>query len=177
MKGEFIDHSQVAHLHETTAQIVGVSRGQDMYKKLSSKKCLKIYDMICCNLSFDLHTVTNINLIYFCLNSLFHLLKFTLSMDLPLHKILLMNNLKVLTLKNNIMPLLELSRKLLPVWLKSKLLPLSSESMRSQRTKKLRLLKSQFQDTAELIDEFKLITFSVWLIPKPDAWPSKVKTE
>ena len=86
-----------------------------MYKKLSSKKCLKIYDMICCNLSFDLHTVTNINLIYFCLNSLFHLLKFTLSMDLPLHKILLMNNLKVLTLKNNIMPLLELSRKLLPV--------------------------------------------------------------
>jgi len=33
MKGEFIDHSLVAHTHETTAQIVGVSRGQDMYKK------------------------------------------------------------------------------------------------------------------------------------------------
>ena len=39
MKGEFIDHSLVAHTHETTAQIVGVSRGQDMYKKVS-KKCL-----------------------------------------------------------------------------------------------------------------------------------------
>lgn len=33
MKGEFIDHSQVAHLHETTAQIVGVQRGEDVYKK------------------------------------------------------------------------------------------------------------------------------------------------
>lgn len=176
MKGEFIDHSKVAHMHETTAQIVGVSRGQDMYKKVS-KKCLKIYDSICCNLSFAFHTVTNINLIYFCFISQSHLVKFTLSMDLPLQKIHLKNNLKVLMLKNSIMPLLELRSKFPPVWLKSKLVPLSSESMRSQRTKRSSNLRSQFQDTAELIEEFKLITFSVWLILKPDAWPSRVKTE
>ena len=114
MKGEFIDHSQVAHLHETTAQIVGVSRGQDMYKKVS-KKCLKFYDTICCNLSFTLHTVTNINDIYFCFYSQFHLVKFTLSMDLPLHKKQWKNNLKVQVLKINIMPLLELSKNRLPV--------------------------------------------------------------
>ena len=35
MKNEFINHSEVAHLHETTAQIVGVQRGEDMYKKVS----------------------------------------------------------------------------------------------------------------------------------------------
>jgi len=35
MKGEFVDHAQVAHLHETTAQIVGVDRGEDMYRKVS----------------------------------------------------------------------------------------------------------------------------------------------
>jgi len=35
MKGEFIDHAQVMHLHETTAQIVGVDRGEDLYKKVS----------------------------------------------------------------------------------------------------------------------------------------------
>ena len=72
-----------------------------------------------------------------------------------------MNNLKVQTLKINIMPLLEQPRKLLPVLLKSKLRPLSSESMKSQRLKKSRSLRSQFQDTVELIEEFKLITFSV----------------
>ena len=35
MKGEFIDHAQVMHLHDTTAQIVGVDRGEDLYKKVS----------------------------------------------------------------------------------------------------------------------------------------------
>ena len=35
MKQEFIDHAEVAHLHQTTAQIVGVERGQDLYKKVS----------------------------------------------------------------------------------------------------------------------------------------------
>lgn len=35
MKGEFIDHAQVMHMHETTAQIVGVDRGEDLYKKVS----------------------------------------------------------------------------------------------------------------------------------------------
>ena len=37
MKSEFINHSEVAHLHETTAQIVGVHRSEDMYKKVSLK--------------------------------------------------------------------------------------------------------------------------------------------
>jgi len=37
MKGEFIDHALVMHLHETTAQIVGVDRGEDLYKKVSIK--------------------------------------------------------------------------------------------------------------------------------------------
>ena len=36
MKEQFIDHSEVAHLHETTAEIVGVQRGPDMYKKVSA---------------------------------------------------------------------------------------------------------------------------------------------
>jgi len=35
MKEQFIDHSEVAHMHETTAQIVGVQRGPDVYKKVS----------------------------------------------------------------------------------------------------------------------------------------------
>jgi len=35
MKGEYIDHAQVQHLHETTAQIVGVDRGEDLYKRVS----------------------------------------------------------------------------------------------------------------------------------------------
>ena len=39
MKSEFINHSEVAHLHETTAQLVGVNRGEDMYKKVSFKTC------------------------------------------------------------------------------------------------------------------------------------------
>ena len=39
MKSEFINHSEVAHLHETTAQLVGVNRGEDMFKKVSSKTC------------------------------------------------------------------------------------------------------------------------------------------
>jgi len=37
MKGEFIDHAQVMHMHETTAQIVGVDRGEDLYKKVGQK--------------------------------------------------------------------------------------------------------------------------------------------
>ena len=37
MKGEFIDHSTVAHKIETTAQIVGVNRGEDIYKRVSFK--------------------------------------------------------------------------------------------------------------------------------------------
>jgi hypothetical protein len=51
MKGEFIDHAQVMHLHETTAQIVGVDRGEDLYKKVSmqiSTPCDdKIYKQFC----------------------------------------------------------------------------------------------------------------------------------
>lgn len=37
MKSEFINHAEVAHLHETTAQLVGVQRGEDSYKKVSEK--------------------------------------------------------------------------------------------------------------------------------------------
>ncbi len=37
MKQEFLNHSEVAHLHEKVADIVGVQRGQDTYKKVSTE--------------------------------------------------------------------------------------------------------------------------------------------
>ena len=36
MRQEFVDHAQRSHLVETTAQIVGVDRGEDQYRKVSS---------------------------------------------------------------------------------------------------------------------------------------------
>ena len=35
MKQEFVDHNQRTHLVETTAQIVGVNRGDTTFKKVS----------------------------------------------------------------------------------------------------------------------------------------------
>ena len=35
MKMEFVDHAQRSHLVETTAQIVGVERGDSVYQKVS----------------------------------------------------------------------------------------------------------------------------------------------
>lgn len=35
MKHEFVDHSKRVHLVETTAQIVGVDRGETCFKKVS----------------------------------------------------------------------------------------------------------------------------------------------
>ena len=37
MKMEFVDHAQRSHLIETTAQIVGVERGDSVYQKVSYK--------------------------------------------------------------------------------------------------------------------------------------------
>lgn len=36
MKAEFVDHAQRAHLVETTAQIVGVDKGDTCFKKVSA---------------------------------------------------------------------------------------------------------------------------------------------
>lgn len=36
MRQEFVDHAQRSHMVETTAQIVGVDRGEDQYRKVSS---------------------------------------------------------------------------------------------------------------------------------------------
>ena len=38
MKEEFVDHNQRSHLVETTAQIVGVNRGDTTFKKVSSSR-------------------------------------------------------------------------------------------------------------------------------------------
>ena len=38
MKGEFIDHSEMEGKHKTTAQLVGVHRAPDVYKKVSLLK-------------------------------------------------------------------------------------------------------------------------------------------
>ena len=39
MKKEFVDHATRTHKIETTAQLVGVVRGEDMYKKVSIQIC------------------------------------------------------------------------------------------------------------------------------------------
>ena len=35
MKAQFINHAETAHLQETAAQIVGVKRTEDCYKRVS----------------------------------------------------------------------------------------------------------------------------------------------
>lgn len=154
MKMEFVDHAQRSHLIETTAQIVGVERGDSVYQKVSY------------NLIISHH--------FFLLFSQSQLLKCMLSTDQRFQET---SRTRWWTLQR-LKPSTRLCSK--PVAMLPNSRMTAKPAMPSSALTRRGLIRlcsnsvSQSQATAEWIEECKLIMSLVWLMPRPEEWQRRV---